>query len=351
MSLALKLFKFVCISIVSYFYSEYILTLVASVQFGDLFKYSDLYQGLPYYNDFFGVLGFQYFVIGSGDPLYSFFLRSLFVPFFDFNQYIQIQVFLFSFLLGCLFFRDKQHFREPLRYLFFLLSLFSIYSLGLSTTILRLQFCLILIFFAENFFEKSVIRYLFYLLAILTHISSSMIVLSLSFSSLPNYIRPFSLSLPPLKLSSRVNLKKLLFAFILLGVLFRLAYSKIIVWLPVIISGATAKSIISSFFIFALLYPLIANKQAVHLDDSTNARKGLLIIICLAPIILITLLIGSFRTLILAYFMSLIRLSSTKTSFFNSSSMLRSPYPYFLIYSMISGILFVNKLFATGYGY
>ena len=175
MSITVSFIKYIIIALVSYLYSEFVVHLVGFVDYGDLLKYSDLYQGLSDITNPLDIYSYQLLVIGSADPLYSFVLR-LFVPYFDFLQFIWIQTFIFIFLFASLFFHNQKCLFEPFRYIFFLGSLFSIYTLGLSTTLIRLALCFIFIFLSEIYRDKLVFRNLLLLLALLIHISSFFII-------------------------------------------------------------------------------------------------------------------------------------------------------------------------------
>ena len=102
-------------------------------------------------------------------------------------------------------------------------------------------------------------------------------------------------------------------------------------------------------YLLILLFPLMTSKD--NFATFTSSSKSTIPLLAILPIIIITLLIGGFRTLILAYFMSLIRLTSARTLFLNSSSFFLSAYPYFFAYSVFTGYLFIDKLTKTGFGY
>lgn len=258
---------------------------------------------------------------------------------------------IYSFLITFIFlFNSNFVFR-----LFFIFPIFySIYTFGLYSVLDRLKVALIFYLIASIPTLGKKVRNFMLFFSILTHSSIALI-------AIPTFVKiNFKPRLSPLirNISSKfkilnilkLRLKSIFFAFI--GLLFSaliiyLSYEKVIAWIPFIINFRDYNNyfisldrFIDVFFIFVLMYPNFKNKQYprfIHLLSNL-------------PILMITILIGGFRTLILSYIYFAVsnwypakksKLSYLQTLFFIALT----------INCMRNASLFITKLQLTGFGY
>lgn len=345
----------ICFFICTYKISAYFLSLTLS---GDLIRYESLWDNLRIFEiskfeDLFlapkNLLLISATIIGSFQfiyPLIVYFLSKLIA----FKTYILISSGIYGLFFSNLFLKGDYFF---LRIILIFPIFFNIYTFGLISVLDRLKIALIFILISSFSIIPKAIKNLLLLLSVLTHFTALFIVLPILSNTYFNPSKIKSFPTITFKLPNLINISLKKIMYFLISLLFFALISflikdKFTAWFPFVVSffenfsaAEVIKRSLEIFFIGILMYPNFSRYKMYPIKEHFFS---------ITPILFTTLLLGGFRTLILAYiFYAIYTLRLKDRSKIGLIQLL--VFSFLSVLTFMNGLSFINKLESTGFGY
>lgn len=363
MLLKYKLIIALSAALLAFLYGFYLTSYLVSLTFsGDLIKYRSLWDSLQQleinkYSKLCCNKDSMTFIsaatIGSYQFIYPL-IVNLFSKIINFESFISISAGIYSSLLTFVFLFQKKFF---LRFIFLIPLLFNIYAFGLFSVLDRLKIALIVYLITFIPIVNSKLKNILLFTSVLIHSSIFLIALptfvninaSLKIKSktknLYKIYFPKILNFKVKKFFIKLIYFSLFSSFLLL--IYYLTSDKFTSWIPFIIKYLLsfdivnlARRLLETFFVFILMFPNFEKKK----------KPNQIHFLSILPIVLVTFLIGSFRTLILAFvYFAISNWRLDKKTFFSYLQSLF--FIVIMINSIYNGFNFIEKLQFTGFGF
>lgn len=258
----MKSIRLIWLTVVSICYSLLVRYLSSFSSTGDSLKYRDFYEGVHVYDGLAQILAYQNATIGSLDPLYALLIRFGWSEAISFDSYVVMQAGIYAFCLGLVVLKTKKKGIDGIRVIILGVSLLSIYSLGMATTLLRLEAAMIFVLIGVLVKERRrSLGIIFYLCAILTHITTIFLAMPLVVSSPPARLRPYRL-LTLVPSISKVRIGNLVLVVGISMLFAYLARNKISTWAPVVAERMGTEHVIDTIVIVVLTVPLMVKERS-----------------------------------------------------------------------------------------